>query len=84
MGPLLPLVVLPTILYKGGGGGFRSLAPYYSIVEGDGENGRRTPTDKSIRYFATQPLVEDGIPRLTFWHHNEQGLHLVQQQIKKF
>ena len=36
------------------------------------------------RYFATQPLVEDGIPRFRFWHYHEHGLHLVQKHIKVF
>ena len=79
MGSVLPMVVLPTILYKGM---IQSLAPYYPIMEGDGKNGCILLPDNSKRYFVTQPLVEDGISRLILWHHREQGLHIVHEWIK--
>lgn len=60
-------------------GGDQNLAPYYPIMEGDGKNGCIPLPDDSKRYYATQPLVEDGIPRFRFWHYHEHGLHLVQE-----
>jgi hypothetical protein len=81
-GALLPMVILATILYNRGG--VQNLASYYPIVESDGKNDCIHPPDNSRRYFVTQFLVEDGVPRLIIWHHHEHGLHLVHEWSKEF
>lgn len=63
IGSLLLSVVFPTILYKGK---VQNLTLYYPIIECDGNNGCIPPSDNAKRYFATDSLVQDGIPRFPF------------------
>jgi hypothetical protein len=78
MGPLLFMVVFPTIFYKRW---IQSLAPHYPIVEGNGKNGHIPFSDNSQRYLATQSLVEGGIPRTSLWHYHEHGIHFEQEWV---